>query len=205
MAFVPVPDTAKVEMRYAYVSQQVENQLYFKCNTGIGIEKMQDLGEYLITNWATNVQAGSPDSLALREVYITDLTTDTSPAVTVTTGLPLVGATATQSSPNNVSLTCSFRTSGRGRSSRGRNYLLGIREDEVADNTVATSFRNRWSEFFNDITDPFPLSDDWTWSVVSLQENKAPRVEGLVQQVLTHVFVDNTVDSQRRRLPGRGR
>lgn len=205
MPFVPVPETVKVEMRYNYVSQQVENQLFFKCNSGIDTSKMQDLGEYLITNWATNVQAGSPDSLRLREVYITDLTTDSSPAVTVTTGLPLDGATGIQSSPNNVSLTCSFRTFGRGRSARGRNYLLGVREDEVANNTVDTSFKNRWTLFFNAITDPFPLSDDWTWSVVSLIEDGAPRVEGLVQQILSHVYVDSTVDSQRRRLPGRGR
>jgi len=205
MPFVPVPDTAKVELRYNYVSQQVENQLFFKCNTGIDTTKMIALGEALITNFTTNVQAGSPDSLRLRELFITDLTTDTSPAVTVTTGLPADGGTATQSSPNNVSLTCSFRTFGRGRSSRGRNYLLGVREDEVANNVVDTSFKNRWSAFFNDITDPWDLSDDWTWSVVSLIEDGAPRVEGLVQQVLTHVFVDSTVDSQRRRLPGRGR
>lgn len=205
MPFVPTPDTAKVEMRYNYVGQQVENLLYFKCNTGISPAKMIDLGEYLIDTWIADVQSGSPDSLRLREVFITDLTTESSPAVTVTTGLPADGGTATQSSPNNVTLTCSFRTFGRGRSSRGRNYLLGIREDEVGDNIVATGFKNRWSEFFNDITDPFPLSDDWTWSVVSLVHNKAPRSEGLVQQVLTHVYVDSTVDSQRRRLPGRGR
>lgn len=205
MAFIPVPETVRVEMRYNYVSQQVENTLYFKCNTGINTSKMQDLGEYLITDWNTNVKTGSPDSLRLREVYIIDLTTAVAPAVTVTTGLPSDGAANIQSAPNNVSLTCSFRTFGRGRSSRGRNYLLGVREDEVANNVVDATFKNRWSEFFNDITDPFPLSDDWTWSVVSLIENKAPRSEGLVQQVLTHVYVDSTVDSQRRRLPGRGR
>jgi len=205
MAFVPAPSGVKVEMRYTYQGQQVENQLYFKSFTLFTPTEMLALGDALSVIWAAEVAPQSPSSLILREVVVTDLQTDTSPSVTATTGLPVAGLASDNASPSNVTLCVSFRTFGRGRSSRGRNYLLGIREDEVANNIVSTSFSNRWTDFFNALLSDPTITDNWEWSVISFIEDGADRTEGLIQQVLTFTFVDQTVDSQRRRLPGRGR
>lgn len=52
---------------------------------------------------------------------------------------------------------------------------------------------------------------DWSWVVVSRFSGvdslgkPIPRSSGVVELVVDAIFVDNIVDSQRRRLPGRGR
>jgi hypothetical protein len=204
MPFVPAPDTVMVEMRYTYQGQNVENTLYFQNAAGPDPANMGDLGLYLIEQWTTEVQPTAPASLTLREVYITSLESATAPAVTVTTGLPASGATGSPAAPNNVSLCVSFRTEGRGRSARGRNYLLGVLESSVDNNLIDTTFTNPWTSFFNSIVVPDWDGSGWMWVIVSRISGGVERAEALVQQVITFTYVDRTVDSQRRRLPGRG-
>jgi len=202
MPFVPTPNVAQVQMRYTYQGQQVMNTLYFDFGAGFDTTQMQALASFLVGSYASETAPESPASLILREVQVTDWTTETSPSITYNTGLPLIGGTGQPAAPSNVSLTVSFRTEGRGRSSRGRNYLLGIQEAEVDNNVVGSAFSNRWTSFLNTLIDPGP--PECIWVVVSTIEDGLPRAAGLVQPVSTFVFVDMTVDSQRRRLPGRG-
>lgn len=203
MPFVPAPNVAMVEMRYTYQGQQVENTLYFEAQGTISVAIMNTLGANLAALYSSLVQANMPTSLSLREIYITDLTTETSPTVTFTGTLPLVGNDGQPAMPSSVTLTMSFRTNGRGRSSRGRNYLLGITENEVDNNFVSSTFYGPWESFYQGLLD---LAEDetWTWVVLSRIQDGLPRAVGLAQPVTSFLVVDTVVDNQRRRLPGRG-
>jgi len=143
--------------------------------------------------------------VSFRECVATSLASETAPSVINTVGLPVVGGNANPALPNNVTLAIKFSTAGRGRASRGRNYILGITEESVTANQVGpgfiTAYVSAYQALFTALGD---MTNPWTWVVYSRQLNNALRAEGLAQEILNVGFVDNVIDSQRRRLPGRG-
>jgi len=204
MGFVPFSNTVLVHVRYTYQSQLCENTLYFSNGEGVNEGNMIALGEALSNEIATNHMPNLPNALICRELYLVDLSSETAPAVTVTAALPAVGGINTEPAPSNCSLTISFRSSGRGRSSRGRNYLLGLTENYVSNNQVSPYFTAVWSSFYQFCLDQ-TVAPDWVWVVASRVHNGAPRALGETHPVTAFTYTDLTVDSQRRRLPGRGR
>jgi hypothetical protein len=112
--------------------------------------------------------------------------------------------------PNNVTLTVSFRTANRGRSFRGRNYVVGLGETQVAGNTVAPSVITAFDGIYSQLL-ASPVAAIATWVVVSrfsgvdpVTKEPIPRVTGIATPITSVTVVDNVVDSQRRRLPKRG-
>lgn len=204
MPFVPVPDTCQVELRYTWDSQQVENTLYFYNVSEWSTSQMTDLAGAVAAWWHTSVRPQQSEDVTLRELYLTDLRSVTAPTVTYATGLPDVGSAAAPSVSNNTSLAISFRTAGRGRSSRGRNYWVGLLANQVDASEVAPAHAASIQAAYEALIDAVSESD-WNWVVVSRFHNGAPRTEGLRQPVQSVVVTDLVVDSQRRRLPGRGR
>lgn len=204
MAFIPAVNCAQVEIRATYFGQQVENTLYFENEASFTTADMIALGEAVSDWWVDEVlTAGLSNQVALREVYVTNLTTVSSPTTTVLLNTGAVGSNSSPGLPGNVSIVISFRTEQRGRSSRGRNYLFGLTESLVAGNQVDVgsleTFRTGYVSLIGAI-----LPAGWTWVVLSRYTNNAPRVTGLMIPITAVVVVDNNVDSQRRRLTGRG-
>lgn len=206
MAFVPAANVAQVNLRMTLAGQQMENTLYFRpSTTPLTVGDMEALGDILLGWWASDLAPYVVDDLELREVYVTDLTTNTSPTVTrLPVAPPLVGGDADPPLPNNCALVVSFRTEKRGRSFRGRNYVAGIGEGRVlanrVDNPTSAGIRDAYAQLLVPQTLP-----GFEWVVVSRFENKQPRVSAEVTKINSVVLVDDFIDSQRRRLPGRGR
>jgi hypothetical protein len=206
MAFVPATDVVQANLRFTLLDQQIENTLYFGFdNGGVQPSDMQTLGTDLISWWGTNVGPHVLDDLVMREVYLTDLTTQTAPTVTVVPGNNTTGDGTADPLPNNVALCVSFRTEGRGRSARGRNYVSGFGENAVSGNAFTNTISNGVRDAYEELLDATTYTAAWTWVVLSRFEDGQPRSAGLVQPVTAVVLTDITVDSQRRRLPGRGR
>lgn len=203
MPIPPTPDVALVELRYTYQGQRVENTLYFRHQTGINVTDMEGLAGAIAANYIALVKPSVPSTLLLREIYVVDLSDSTAPAVTYTTDLPVAGDDGAAAMPNNVTICVSFRTLGRGRSSRGRNYLLGITENEVNDNIVSEVAWLPWFALYQELLD-FGGVGPWVWGVLSTVSGGVPRTTGFFQDIIAYTVVDNVVDSQRRRLPGRG-
>lgn len=209
MAYVPVENTAMVELRYLLNGEPVENTLYFHGETAFDTTSLNALGLAIRDWWVTDVFPIQSVHASLREVFVTDLTTATSGAVSVTAGLPSSGALTGESMPNNVAPCISFKTAQRGRSFRGRNYLIGFSVDQVSDNDVAPTVITDYTEAYNNLL-AVAGALDLTWVVVSrfsgftLVDGKkvpTPRAAGLSTPVVNALFTDTTVDSQRGRLP----
>jgi hypothetical protein len=206
MVFVPALNTAQANLRFTFDSQQAENTLYFqKAGGPITQPELDTLGSDLATWWDVNLRQALSSTLVMREVYLVDLTSQTSASATYTPGTPLQGGDTTQPLPNNVSFAVSFRTAGRGRSARGRNYIAGLTEQNVTGNELVTTMVTYIVDAYKELLDPATLGSIWTWSVVSRFQNKAARASALVQPITAVSTTDAVVDSQRKRLPGRGR
>jgi len=210
MPYVPVANTVLVEIRMEIDNQQVENTLYFSNGSPPNAENMTTLGNNVISWWETNIAPLVTNALTLREVVITDLTTDIGPQVSVAADPFTQGDLIGDFLPNSTSLAVSFRTDNRGRSYRGRNYFVGFNESQIAGNevnpTVVASIQAAYGLF---LTTPF--QPQWQWVVVSRYSgidpatNKPiPRLAGVFTPITTVLITDAIVDVQRRRLPTRG-
>lgn len=205
MAFVPVPGVLEAEIRMSLDNQLVENTLYFKPTVTTPGGTPTDLANDLLVWWTVNMSPALSDNTLLREIYVTDLTTATSGAATQPAPAPApTGGRTGAPSPNNVSLAVSFRTAQRGRSFRGRNYIAGINEPDTEWNQISAALEGLILAGYNALLTA-PFSGDWEWGVVSRFANKAPRVTGVFTPITSVTIVDRTIDSQRRRLPSRGR
>lgn len=211
MPFVRVPNSALVEVRMSLDSQDVENTLWFESGSAPDASDLSVLAG-LIEGWWQDFYAPLVTStLTLREVVATSMDSATGPQVTVTPATGGVGFLEGSPLPNNVSLTVSFRTVNRGRSFRGRNYVVGMTEEQVDSNTATVTTINAWQDAYEAVGAAVSGSG-WTWGVASRFSGVAgtpplpvPRDPGIITPITAVVIVDATVDSQRRRLPGRGR
>jgi len=204
MAFIPVANTAQVRMQFLYDGQHCEN-VYHVENTGAwDVGGLQALGDGFIDWWDTELKAFAPDTVSLRQVVLRDLTTESGLAVERTTGLPLVGTNGSPALPNNVTVAVKWSTGLAGRSFRGRTYHIGMPENSTVGNTVSASPLLDLQAAYDALIGVPPAVDAaYSLVVVSLFHDNAPRVAGVTTPILDS-SIEPTIDSQRRRLPGRG-
>lgn len=205
MPFVPAANTAMAELRYQWNEQQVENTLYFEASASLSLTLMETLANDLSAWWQAGLRAQQVPDLQLREIFITNLTTNTSPTFSLTDGLPLSGGKLGDGVPNNCALCVSFRTGGRGRSARGRNYVPGLEDGSVTGSVVNGSYAAAILAPYSDLIGAGALTSGLQWCVVSRFSGGVARTAALIQPITSVLLVDDVIDSQRRRLPGRGR
>lgn len=210
MASVPVANTAEAEVRMLLDAQHVENTLYFEYGAPPDASQLLSLGNGLISWWTTNMAPLTPASTVLSEVVCTDLTTPTGPQATAVPLASTPGTMGTTVLPSNDSFTISFRTALRGRSYRGRNYIVGLGASQVAGNNMVLGYADAFVTAYEALF-ALATAEGCTWVVVSrysgvdpVTKKPIPRAAGVVTPITTVLYVDLVVDSQRRRLPGRG-
>lgn len=203
MAFQAVPNTAEVDIRGTYFGQQVENTLYFTKDTPFIMADLNDLAALVRSWYFEEVLPMQSSGYTFREVFAKGLDSVDSPSATDIAESGTAGGNSSPGMPGNVSIAISFRTGLAGRSFRGRNYFIGLAEEEVTGNTVSSSQGTALQAAYNALLTV--LSDtDFVWAVVSRVTAGAPRATGIATAVVTAVVTDLLIDSQRRRLQGRG-
>lgn len=209
MAFVPANEVALIELRYLWDSQQVENTLFFKASDPIDVALLTALCATLATWWGANMQPLISQDVSLVEIFGTDLTTATGPTVSYNTGLPLGGTTMAEAVPANVAPCISFRTNNRGRSFRGRNYLVGLPNLLIAGNHLGAGYMADVIDAYEAIN-PAVSGEGWAhvvcskfsgYTIVAGRKVPTPRAAAVVTPVVTYAFKDDVADSQRGRLP----
>lgn len=161
------------------------------------------LAELFKVWWGTNIKPITTNHLSLIMIVARAMDTANSPAIEYTSGLPLEGDdSVNQPLPTSVTVAVKWTTELRGRSFRGRTYHVGLSEVQVNGNVLATAphaaILAAYAELLEDLEG---LNADLV--IASRWSNHVQRTTGLTTPV-TGVFLDPTVDSQRRRLPGRG-
>lgn len=210
MPFIPVPDTLLVEAIFEYDNQIVENTTYWQNSAG------WDAGS--VTTWLGQVRTIIEGDLlpllsaGIKLVRVVGTLLDAVDALSLTVlATPENGGSdASGNLPGNVTYTVSFKTAGRGRSNRGRNYIPGLAlTAKSGTNNVNPTFRTGVLDFYTTLR-ASALSDGIDMVVVSRYSGidsdgkPIPRVTGVTSSVTSIDTADGVLDSQRRRLPGRG-
>lgn len=203
MPFVPFANTAECEVRYELDGQKVENTLYFTQADAYTSGSLGNLAT-IVLDWAVASLLPLQNNVCLlREVFARDLSTEDGLAAVAAADSGALGA-AGPGAPNNSTICVSFRSGVTGRSQRGRNYLIGLPVSAMANtNHVSNAYQGEIIVAYNTLKGD-AQDEGFTHVIASRRHNKDWRAVGQTTQVVSYTFVDATVDSQRRRLPGRG-
>jgi len=209
MPFVPVPDTIEVDVNYLLDAQIVQNTMYFHSDTGwdaasisAWLTEMKDL-------ISSDLMPFLSSALELFELVGKLLDAASSISATVSLSTPVSGSDINSMLPNNATYTISFRTGLSGRSFRGRNYVPGLTSGSVSQNVIDSTTRTGILDFYTTLA-ALAVSEGYEMVVVSrysgvdVNGDPIPRVTGVATPIVSFGTADFTVDSQRRRLPGRG-
>ena len=203
MDFIPAVGVVQANLHFISTGGDVQNVLHYEAPAAIDYDLMMELGAALVDWFDTDLKNSLVTSQALVAVVMTDLTTQNGPTATYTAGLPITGTGGSDPLPANCAITVTKRTAKRGRSYRGRIYSLGASlgnvNGDLIDNGFVAGLVARWSNAISLTT----ASGTWPMVVVSRYHNNAPRITAEITPV-TSMDADNVVDSQRRRLVGRG-
>lgn len=210
MAFVPVPNTIEVDVIYLLDGQRMENTLYFENPSGWTVGDIITWLDELNTFISSELMPLLTSAIQFIELAARLLDTASSIGASVSIVPPVSGGVVGEQLPNNVTYTISFKTGLTGRSFRGRNYVPGLGLDAVNGNSIAAATRTGLLAFYTELK-ARALTNGTPWVVVSRYSGvnpttgkPIPRAVGVTTEVQSITTYDNTVDSQRRRLPGRG-
>lgn len=201
--FIPVTDTLKVQMVYLVAGQYCENVLHIRHTSGaISLVNQGELAAFMKGWYTDHFKTLQSTDCSLVKIITKDLTSETGLGLEYTTGLPIAGTHASPILPTNVTAAVKFTTGLGGRSYRGRNFIVGMPEDSVSGNTIDAGIITQLTAAYGELISA--MLADWEFVVASFYHNNAWRVSGVATPV-TGVSCDPYVDSQRRRLTGRGR
>jgi hypothetical protein len=201
--FIPVPNAAQVSMRYLWAGQKVENVFGVRKLTSEAVWDTASIFTTFRNFWIEHLKLQLSAQISLTEIAFQPLDTEGTPGTLDTLVTPIPGNNGA-SVPNNVAFVVTLRTGSTGRSYRGRSYVPGLPRDSVTDSrlqgTAPADIVACYNALIGDLTETGAHL-----AIISKYHNKLPRVTGVATDVTVATFVDNVTDSQRRRLPGRGK
>lgn len=204
----PAPGCVQLEMIFNCNGQLAENVFHLKKGDGSTPThaEMTTLALNAATNFANGPWSYTNGGNCFVKAQVRDISAGPGGDVVVdTTHAGNCGTSGGLVLPNNVALAISLHTALGGRSGRGRIYLMGLSGNVVSapnaiTNTTAGLMRDALNAWMGQVTG----GTTYSFGVLSKWHNKACRAAA-VFNAITSVSVDTTTDSQRRRLPGRGK
>ena len=199
MAFIPLPDGIKIEIKCRKGGAPNVNIVWGRAEVSIDLALLENVAEAVVAWWNAEIKPLVSSSTALESVTVTDMSAEDSIQHVETLLTPSAGTATGGDLPSNVAAVVTFYTGLVGRSHRGRVYNPGLTDAQVATNTLSVSYVSNmltaWAEF------KLALSAlDVTHVVASFQHNNAPRVSGVATTIIEY-GMNNVVDTQRRRIP----
>ena len=203
MAFQAVPNTVQVDVVYLLFGQRVENVFHVTFGSGVDAATLVDTRDVFI-EWLTGAWMTSMGTdLSVAEIDVTNLSIPDGTMLAWSPTTPLVGSGGSGCEPGNVSFCLSARTGISGRSFRGRKYVAGVPTAQRTGNTANSGWVGTLITALNALISL--LADiNGLLVVVSRIENGVERLEGIVTEIISWTASDLYLDSQRRRLTGRG-
>lgn len=199
--FIPVVNTASVELIYSMLTETVENVFYVGKSSPYSLADLQAV-RAIFDTWHQNYWSqGLSVGVALQRIRSKALDSLGSPFEDYSLATARSGAVGGSIHAGNVTFSIKKGTGLTGRSFRGRLYVTGIPNTLLTDaNHVLSGTITNWLSYLNTLKSTL-LSAGHTMYIVSYRSNKDWRSSGLRTAITTFVAVDNALDSMRRRLP----
>lgn len=201
MVYIPVPNTALAELIWSTASGISEITLGFKGDAAWTAATLEDLADALDSWESTNLNGLINSGATLTQIRCTSQESDSAPVYVKS--VSLAGGHVNAIMPMNVTVTVTFRTALRGRSYRGRNYLPALSEDFCLADEVTSGYRTQALLAYGLLNTAVAGVNSAEHCVISRYHDKAPRAVGVATPVVSYAM-EVTLDSQRRRLRGRG-
>lgn len=203
MAFIEVPNVIEAALQFECEGSQLRNIINFRF-PGVGLEASMDGLLAELAGWyedTLTLQSGT--NLQFTGIKLTALATADGRVLEWAPATTVYGAAGGPGAPANVTLALKLGTGYRGRSAMGRVFLNGVPQDVVSGSYVSSTFRDDVVECWTQLLDDGVIFAH-KLCVVSRFHEGAPRTQGITHDV-TVITANTVVDSQRRRLPGRGK
>lgn len=203
MPFVPFENCLKVEQVFLWDGQVCENVFHVEKDSPWTVPDMQTQAGNFISAWNTLWKPNMASTCSLVNIKCTDLTTEFAPGIEYAVGLPIPGTSGGAAMPNVITVAVKWVTALRGRSYRGRTFHIGLLETQILDNQITTAALTLLQGYYLQIWGGVPIAGA-NLVVASRIQGGVEREVGVMTQIIGFQ-IDRVVDTQRRRLPGRGR
>jgi hypothetical protein len=195
----PAPGIVALDAIWEVEGQVMENTFNYSVTGTIDLAKLNAMAQTYAT-WAAAHNNLFSSVSELVKIYVADLTSSTSDSVEYNVSPVVDGLNVSGNLPNNVTFSLKRMTGQKGRSKRGRIYLIGLSE-----NLLSSSRQEMLgSQAGNYVTNYGTLlaaqeTDNGAQEVVY------HKALGTGTAVIGYGYADLFLDSQRRRLPGHNR
>lgn len=203
--FIPAPHCASVEFIYAYSSVVAENRVNVQAATDFDLTMCQDLWTLARQWWIDYMKPYVSNTCSLNRIRVKALHANVAPMYDQVVIPSHPGQDTNTSLGNNVSFVIKLTTGNAGRSARGRWYVCGITTLRSTNGvSVSSASAGNWVNALAALQSGLQgVGQDLI--VLSYRNEKAWRTEAVAYPVTGIVYTDLNLDSQRRRLLGRGR
>jgi hypothetical protein len=204
MSFIPTANAVRVALQGVVNSNDAVNTLWF-----LGLAPASD-GD--LVNLALALEAWYTDNLtplnshdfALNSIYLVAQDSLSAPSLLHVGDLPSTGTVSSPIVSPQTAPVIKFSTPNRGRSGRGRNYIIGCPLASLASpGVLSTGAEANYIEAYSALP-AAALSAGFNHVVVSHQFDGAPLLVGNPQLVSAYTFVSASLGTQRRRRIGIG-
>lgn len=203
MVYQTVPDTAEVTINALLAGQRIQNTYHFTNADAWTAAALGSLCDDVMTTWNAYVPTNMSTAYAVTSVEARGLRSE-SDVYSFSAITPAAGANTGATLPNNVVLSVARLSGLTGRSFRGRVYIpVTVQAFLTGVNAVSSTFVTAVEAALNNLR-VAGTSEGWANVIVSRKADGVLRTVGITTPVLSYQVRDNTLDSQRRRLPGRG-
>ncbi len=204
--FIPAPNCVSIELIYYSFIVVCENVLHVELPDPASLADLQAIRAVVDTWDSGNWKNRRPGGVSLARIKCKALDTNSSPVEDYPLSPIRAGTQGAATCPLNVTFCIKLGTGIIGRSYRGRLYTPGVVPGNLVNvNTMDASEANAIITSLSALkTALAAASPSATLVVLSYRHNNAWRSTAVATPVSTISYTDLAIDSQRRRLNGRG-
>lgn len=197
MAFVAIPGVVQVEARFTLFGQQIENVYHVGgLPSPAPVADMELIAGVFNTAVSGSMMPQMSADLIFREIFVRDLSEAGGAEFTLATTPAQPGGVGAESAASNAAFCVALRTARGGRRYRGRKYFSGMPRTLVTADVINTTWADQMVAFLSELIASVEAAGFFLGIVSKLLHAITP--------IISASAVDLNVDSQRRRLVGRG-
>lgn len=206
LPFQPVPNTVEIAVQGTLMGQQVENKFYAQAAEAITSSMVNELAG-IAADWVTaHFLANVPAAYNHTRVVARDLTSESS-FETVDSSAAGPGTNSGTYMAGNVTAAVHRATIFSGKKQKSRIYHIAPMTGFMADNNdLSTAGANALIVLYDQLRTAILAGTEGTYTYGYPQRiiDGVRLATANFIEVVGHTFTDKYLDSQRRRLPGRG-